>query len=237
MRTLFLAGAAALALTAGPMAIAQTTTTTTTTETMQTQEPTSTVPGSTNSVKDKRGGYEMTTEQRTVYQTWTTDRQADYDTWPMDYQEYYWTLGEPQQEGYWAMTADQRGRIYEMTPEQQQLAWKSVVAQLNGQTPATPAGQANPPGQGMPTNGVPNPQSANQAVQPAMPADTSYQGGPYKGAMTPPPADAMNKDYPICSATVKDSCINPREAGKNYGNRPLDYWPGKPASEMDDTDG
>ena len=36
--------------------------------------------------------------------------------------------------------------------------------------------------------------------------------------------------YAVCSATVKDSCINPREAGLNFGNVPLDHWPGKPAS-------
>lgn len=40
------------------------------------------------------------------------------------------------------------------------------------------------------------------------------------------------KDYPICSKTVSDGCINPREAGLKYGNVPLSYWPGKPASEM-----
>jgi hypothetical protein len=31
---------------------------------------------------------------------------------------------------------------------------------------------------------------------------------------------------------MQDSCVNPREAGLNYGNRPLNYWPGQPASEM-----
>ena len=198
-------------------------------------EPTdspATVPGSTNSVDDKRGDNKMTAEQTTMYESWPEDRRTDYDTWPAEQQVYYWELVPDQREGYWALTADQRGRLYAMTPAQRQAAWQSIMAQMNGQTPPTPANQANPPGQGVPTTGVPNPQAANQAVQPAMPADPSYQGGPYKGAATPPPADAMNKEYPICGATVQDSCINPREAGKNYGNRPLKYWPGKPASEM-----
>jgi hypothetical protein len=35
----------------------------------------------------------------------------------------------------------------------------------------------------------------------------------------------------VCTKDVQDSCINPREAGLNWGNRPLDYWPGKPASD------
>ena len=35
------------------------------------------------------------------------------------------------------------------------------------------------------------------------------------------------KEYADCTATVKDSCINPREAGLNFGNVPLDHWPGQ----------
>jgi hypothetical protein len=35
--------------------------------------------------------------------------------------------------------------------------------------------------------------------------------------MTPPPAEA--KDYPVCSRTVQDSCINPGEAGKSRKRR------------------
>lgn len=31
----------------------------------------------------------------------------------------------------------------------------------------------------------------------------------YKGALTQPPADAMNKTYPVCSKTRQDSCRNP----------------------------
>ena len=40
------------------------------------------------------------------------------------------------------------------------------------------------------------------------------------------------KEYTVCGGEVTDGCINPREAGLNFGNRALDYWPGKPASEM-----
>ncbi|PEQ13165.1 hypothetical protein B2G71_06860 [Novosphingobium sp. PC22D] len=251
MRSILLAGAGAIALVGVPAAQAQMTdttvetatspdtmvteTTTTVTEPAQ-PAPDSSVPGSTNAVSDKRGGYEMTPQQTSVYKTWTVEKRADYDAWPVSYQEYYWTLDPGQQQGYWALTPDQRGKIYQMSPEQRAIAWKSVRQQLAGATPTTPPGQANPPGQGIPTNGVPNPKMANQAVQPAMPKDESYQGGPYKGALTPPPADAMNKDYPVCKGDVQDSCVNPREAGMNWGNRPLDHWPGQPASEMKEDD-
>ncbi len=34
----------------------------------------------------------------------------------------------------------------------------------------------------------------------------------------------------VCSAEVTDNCINPREAGLDFGAVPLDSWPGHPAS-------
>ncbi len=39
-------------------------------------------------------------------------------------------------------------------------------------------------------------------------------------------------EYMVCEGAVVDACINPRAAGLNFGNVPLDHWPGKPASEM-----
>lgn len=39
------------------------------------------------------------------------------------------------------------------------------------------------------------------------------------------------QDYKVCTADGQDGCINPREAGLKWGNTPLNYWPGKPASE------
>lgn len=40
------------------------------------------------------------------------------------------------------------------------------------------------------------------------------------------------KVYDVCMNADQDSCINPRAAGLNWGNRPLTYWPGQPASSM-----
>ncbi|HUD28146.1 MAG TPA: hypothetical protein VMQ93_04685 [Novosphingobium sp.] len=150
----------------------------------------------------------LTPQQKAIHDGWSAQQKADYAAWPNDYKVYYWTLNAEQQKGYWALTADQRGQIYKMTPEQRQMAWNSVVQQMSGQKPSTPAGQANPPGEGVPTAGVPDPQMASQSARPAMPADENYQGGPYKGALTPPPATAMGKEYPKCSKTVTDSCVN-----------------------------
>jgi hypothetical protein len=221
LRKTLLAGAAAFVLTAAPSVLfaqdpaptppqgsaapapeADGTTTVTTTETTTSSTP--------QAAKGTEAGrtVAMTTKQKTVYATWPAQRRTDYDALTGEYQTYYWTLTPVQQEGYWALTPDQRGQIYKMSPEQRATAWKSIEQQLAGQTPTTPEGQANPPGQGVPTAGVPNPQTANQAAQPAMPADESYQGGPYKGAKTPAPADAMGKDYPVCSKNVTDGCRN-----------------------------
>lgn len=48
-------------------------------------------------------------------------------------------------------------------------------------------------------------------------------------------ADVVNIDgqtYKVCKTEAEDSCINPRAAGLNFGARELQYWPGKPASEI-----
>lgn len=170
-------------------------------------------------------------EQQVIYDAWPVERQALYSTWPYDYRVYYWTLSPDQQTGYWSMTPDQRGMIYKMSPAQRAKAWSAIAQQAAGMVPTRPADQANPPGLGMPTTGVPAPQTAGQPVPPAMPADPSYQGGAYKGALTPPPASAMNKAYPVCTRKLQDNCQNPGEGGAPGRNRSLPYWPGKPASE------
>lgn len=39
--------------------------------------------------------------------------------------------------------------------------------------------------------------------------------------------------YDVCMSTEQDSCINPRDAGLNFGNWELSYWPGEPASNIE----
>jgi len=72
--------------------------------------------------------------------------------------------------------------------------------------------QANPRGLGPASATPPNPVSAESPVPPSMPADLNYHAGPYVGALTPPPLQAMNKTYPLCSKSIHDSCINPGQA-------------------------
>jgi hypothetical protein len=37
--------------------------------------------------------------------------------------------------------------------------------------------------------------------------------------------------HEVCREGRSDGCINPRDAGLDFGNVPLDHWPGRPASE------
>jgi hypothetical protein len=47
------------------------------------------------------------------------------------------------------------------------------------------------------------------------------------------------RNYPVCNASGarQDGCIEPRSAGLKWGDRPLKYWPGKPASQIDGDQG
>lgn len=53
------------------------------------------------------------------------------------------------------------------------------------------------------------------------------------GNLTPPPASAQNKTYPVCTAKLQDNCQNPGEGGAPGRSRALQHWPGEPASERD----
>lgn len=42
------------------------------------------------------------------------------------------------------------------------------------------------------------------------------------------------REYPVCKGEAVDGCINPRDAGLDWGDKEIDYWPGKPASQIDE---
>ena len=71
---------------------------------------------------------------------------------------------------------------------------------------------------------------------PAQPAQTTIVTN-NPGNLTPPPASAMNKTYPLCSRALQDNCQNPGEGGAPGRSRALGYWPGEPASERSDRGG
>lgn len=205
MRTLLLTGAAALSLVAVPFVAAA-------------QQA-----GASTHTTHEAGaaGHTLTAEQQAAFDAWAADRQAIYVAWPPAYQGYYWTLTTPQQDAYFLLTAEQRAQIDKMNAEQRKLAWQSIERQVAG---APTANEAN---------------AAARPVAETTVATRATPAGPQQVITTtvsnavPPPASALNKEYPVCRGAVQDSCVNPREAGLNYGNRPLDHWPGEPASEID----
>lgn len=158
--------------------------------------------------------YTMTTTQQSAYDAWPADRQTAYTAWPSTYQTYFWTLTPAQQTGWWALTDDQRTRVYAMTPEQRTAAWNSIGQQMAGMPAANASTTA---------------QTATTAAMGASTASPRFVSGEVTQTT---PAATNNGTYPPCRGTLQDSCVNPREAGLNYGNRPLNRWPGRPASEI-----
>jgi hypothetical protein len=160
--------------------------------------------------------YVLTDAQQVLYDKWPPERRVSYDAWPMTYREYYWTLTPEQQSGWWVLTDEQRAKVYAMTPPQRAQAWASITSQIAGGTPSTSASA-----------------TAQTATTAAASASTS---GPRfvsnEVVQTLPAADRAATTYPPCKGDGDDRCVNPREAGLNYGDVPLKYWPGKPASEI-----
>lgn len=93
-----------------------------------------------------------------------------------------------------------------------------------GMAPADQAAPATPappppadPNAGQPTGAVPAdpgmaPVPAGAPQDPNAPMGSSANPVQMGGNMTPPPTEA--KDYPVCSKTVQDSCINRGEDRK-----------------------
>ena len=176
----------------------------------------------------------LTAEQQAIYDAWPVDRRADYDALEPTYQTYFWTLTPRQQDAYWILTPQQRAQIIEMTPQARANAWTSIEAQLAAGANASETSVAARTG-----GDVPAPRTAAQAnAQAAPPAATVTSGAgavvtTYRGNLNPPPASALNKEYPVCTARLQDSCQNPGEGGAPGRSRALSYWPGEPASERD----
>lgn len=154
--------------------------------------------------------YVLTDSQQVMYDSWPPERRVVYDAWPVTYREYYWTLTPTQMEGWWVLTDEQRARLYAMTPEQRAQAWTAIAAQMSGNTTSATARTAAA------AASTAGPRFVSNAVVQNISADA-------------PPADP-----PICAPNQQDNCINAWEAGKRGPGvtRPLDHWPGRPASEM-----
>lgn len=78
----------------------------------------------------------------------------------------------------------------------------------------------------------PAPQTADQANARQQPLPTTTTTVPattpdkpdtvvtnHPGNLTPPPPQALNKTYPVCTRTLQDSCQNPGEGGASRRGR------------------
>lgn len=158
--------------------------------------------------------YVMTDAQQVMYDGWPEVRRVAYDAWPYGVQEYYWTLTPEQNAGWWLLNDSQRVRIYEMTPEQRAQAWTAVAAQMSNASDTAVAARTS-----------------------ASAATTGPRFVRSEVIQTTPASDrAADGELPICADKAQDNCINAWEAGKRGPgvSRPLEYWPGRPASEIDE---
>ena len=222
MRTFMLAGVTALALVAAPAAVSAQTTA---------EGP----PGSTNTVNDKRGAFEMNTMQRSEYERWPAEQRTMYDGLQSTDQEYYWTLDTRQRDAFRYLNPQQRVVLYQMTPEQQQQAWVAIIGQVQAMQNSATGQMAGNQTTGSQT-------ASNQATygQPAPgPANAQTNWGERSPAYTrqeivqSTPMARQPSEYPICSGDRQDSCINPYAAGRRGPGvtKPLDYWPGRTSSD------
>lgn len=180
----------------------------------------------------------LTTEQQATYDGWTMENRATYDAWPMDAKTYYWTLTPDQTAGWWALNNEQRVKIVAMTPEQRAEAWTSINAQMAARTmsPAATSAAADAAA-AADSMATPDTTAATDTITTTTMPATSGAMQFVKREMAQPVAAsasaeaAASGDLPICKKDQQDGCINAYEkTGK--GNKPLNYWPGKPASEI-----
>lgn len=147
----------------------------------------------------------LTPDQQVIYDTWPTPERTNYDTWPADYRNYYWTLSPNQQRGWWLLSDAQRQQIYGLAPEQRITAWNSIEAQL---TAAAPVPASAPV------------QQVDAAVAAGVTPTVTYTSN----ALPPPPAEALNKVYPVCTRMLQDNCQNRGEGGAPGRSRAIPYY-------------
>ena len=153
----------------------------------------------------------MSSEERIMYDRLPADRRAAYDRFDQQTRDYYRTLRPEQTDMFFMLDDTQRSQMMALTPEQRDRAWTSMM-QRQGNMAQGNMGQGNM-AQGNMTQG--NIRFTSNAVVQNAPA-------PHQG------------EYPICETDMQDNCMNAWEAGRRGAgvSRPLDYWPGRPASSM-----
>lgn len=160
--------------------------------------------------------FEMSDEQRAIYDSWPIEQRGAFDAWDADRQTlyfgwtaplrgYYWDLEPEQQAAWWLLDDEQRVSLFQMDPAQRTSAWSAIMDQVE---------QA-------------------EVRRLAALTDTSVRFV-RSAVVQSTPAAERPAEYPVCESDADDNCINPWAAGKRGAGveRPLGYWPGQPASSM-----
>ena len=158
----------------------------------------------------------MTPEDRAMYDRLPADRRMSYDRFDQPTRDYYRTLPADRADAFFTLNDQQRTQLMALTPEQRDRAWTAMMqnrnsmAQGNMNQGTMAQGNMN---QG--TMAAGNVRFVSNAVVQQAPA-------PHRG------------EYPICESDRQDNCMNAWEAGRRGPgvDRPLGYWPGRPASSM-----
>ncbi len=152
---------------------------------------------------------ELSPADRAEFDTYTADQQTMYFGWNDALRGYYWSLNDEQQDAWWYLNDEQRATIFQIqAPEQRAAAWNSVIAQVSELEDGNATTQ-----QAAATTSTTDMRFVSNAVVQDAPA-------PHQG------------EYPVCESDADDNCINAWAAGQRGPgvDRPLDYWPGEPAS-------
>ena len=214
MKTLLFAGSAALAVVCAPSAALAD-------HHMEAQDSGAMQSGQMNDMDST--SMEMNAQQQSMYDSWPADRQTTYDAWPGEIQTYYFTLDDTQQEAFWLLTDEQRQRVYALTPTQRTAAWNSIMSQMNAMD-----SNATTPGNSASSNMSSTARTTTANNSSAMGSGNIRFVSNQRVQNAPAP---HNGEYPVCGSDQQDNCMNSWEANKT-GTRPLDYWPGQPASQM-----
>lgn len=152
----------------------------------------------------------LAVQAQTMAADLTEAQQADYNGWSEAKRGEFATWPTSYQNYYWSLTPTQQDAYWTLTVEER--------AQIVAMAPAEQSAKWNE----IETRFAA--QSKAGTVKPVVLMQSN--------AMTQTAPAAQAGEYPLCTEGMTDGCINPREAGEDFGNVPLDYWPGKPASEM-----
>ena len=145
----------------------------------------------------------------TVY-VLTDEQQTMYDGWPADRQTTYDAWPDEVQEYYWTLTPAQVEGWWVLTDDQRVRIYEMTPeARTQAWTQI----------------------SSQMSAAPA--ATTSAPSSTATARTASGYAAASGEDVPVCRGDQQDGCINSWEKNKT-GTRPLEYWPGKPASEIDE---